>query len=142
MTMKAKTMKVGRRTIKYYSDNFEYFQPNSHICGDCTIRAIAKATNSSWYTVFDALVPIARELQMVLNEREVADKYLKSIGFTWVPIKVERGEKRPTVSGFAKVHQGTYVLSVAGHLTSCKDGKFYDIWDCGAKSMYGYWVKK
>ena len=140
--MKMKTMKVGRKTIKYCSDNFEYFQPNVHECGDCTIRAIAKATNSTWYTVFDGLVPIARELQMVLNEREVADKYLKNKGFTWVPIKPERGEKRPTVSEFARDHKGTYVISVAGHLTSCKDGKFYDTWDCGSKSMYGYWVKK
>ena len=73
---------------------------------------------------------------------EVADKYLKSKGFTWIPIKPDRGEKRPTVSEFARDHKGTYVISVAGHLTSCKDGKFYDIWDCGSKSMYGYWVKK
>ena len=137
-----KTMKVGRRTIKYESDNFEYFQPNDHVCGDCALRAVAKATSATWYTVFDALVPIARKRQTMPNDREVVDEYLRSKGFVWVPITPKRGEKRPTVKGFAKKHKEPCVLSVASHYTSSKDGKFYDIWDCGDKSLYGYWIKK
>lgn len=137
-----KTMKIGRKTIKYNSENFEYFQPNTHDCGDCVLRAVVKATNTSWYTVFDALVPIAREMQRMPNDREVVDKYLKGKGFVWVPITPKRGESRPTVKQFAKEHKETCVLSVASHLTSCEGGKFYDTWDCGDKSLYGYWIKK
>ena len=137
-----KTIKVGRKTIKYESENFEYFQPNTHSCGDCSIRAVVKATNSNWYTVFDGLTEIARKMQTLPNDRKVVDKYLKDKGFTWVPVNPRSGEKRPTVKQFAKEHKETCVLSVASHLTSCRGGKFYDTWDCGNRSLYGYWIKK
>ena len=29
-------------------DQFEYFQPNTHIDGDCVIRALCKATGWDW----------------------------------------------------------------------------------------------
>lgn len=137
-----KTIKVGRKTIKYESANFEYFQPNVHSCGDCAVRAVAKATNSTWYTVYDGLAKVGREMQRMPNDREVVDKYLRDKGFVWVPIKPQRGETRPTVKEFAKEHKLPCVLSVASHYTSSRDGKFYDIWDCGDKSLYGYWIKK
>lgn len=122
--------------------NFEYFQPNTHKCGDCAVRAVVKATNSSWYTVFDDLIPIARKMQLMPNDRKVIGKYLESKGFKWVPIKVTKGSKRPTVKEFANKYVGTYVLSLASHLTAVVNNKYYDIWDCGNRSLYGYWVKE
>ena len=137
-----KTIKVGRKTVRVYSDNFEYFQPNTRCCGDCSIRAVAKATGQTWYTVFDDLVVIAREMQTMPNDTKVVDKYLKGKGFVWVPIDVSDGGSRPKVSEFAKKHSETCVIRISSHLTSSKDNKFYDIWDCGGRSMYGYWIKK
>lgn len=136
-------IKVGRKTITVNNDNFEYFQPNTaHSCGDCALRAVVKATNSNWYSVFDGLIPVARRMQRMPNDTEVIDAYLKEKGFVWVPIKVEKGESRPTVAEFAKNHNETCVIRVSHHLTSSSNGKFYDIWDCGDYSMYGYWIKK
>lgn len=137
-----KKIKVGCKTINVYYDNFEYFQPNSHACGDCALRAVAKVTKESWYTVFDALVPIARKRQVMPNDTDVIGEYLESKGFKWVPITVEKGDTRPIVSDFAKEHKEPCVLRVSHHLTSCEGGKYYDIWDCGDHSLYGYWIKK
>lgn len=137
-----KKVKFGRKTVNVYYDNFEYFQPNSHSCGDCALRAVAKATNQTWYTVFDDLIPIARKMQRMPNDTEVIGKYLEEKGFKWVPIKVEYGDSRPLVHEFAKNHEETCVLRVSHHLTSSGKGKYYDIWDCGDNSLYGYWIKK
>ncbi|MBQ2015580.1 MAG: hypothetical protein II207_01100, partial [Clostridia bacterium] len=57
-------------------------------------------------------------------------------------LSIKKGSKRPTVLSFTKEHkEGTYILSVAHHLTVCKDGKYYDIWDCGESCLYTYWEK-
>lgn len=130
------------KKIDKEKSNFEYFQPNTHKCGDCAVRAVVKATNSSWYTVFDDLIPIARKMQLMPNDRKVIGKYLESKGFRWVPIKVSKGSKRPTVKEFASKYTGIYVLSLASHLTAVANNKYYDIWDCGNRSLYGYWVKE
>ena len=135
-------IKVGRRKVKKFYDNFEYFQPNDHICGDCSVRAVAKALNRSWYVVYDKLCKIGREMQMMPNEREVVDKYLTEEGFVWQAVKVSKGMKRPKVSKFAEDNTNPAVLSLSGHYSSSKGGKYYDIWDCGGYSIYGYWIKK
>lgn len=137
-----KIIKIGRKKVRIYHDNFEYFQPNDHICGDCSVRAVAKALGKTWYTVYDKLCEIGRKMQLMPAEREVVDKYLTDEGFVWVPIKVSRGMKRPKVSEFAKQNTNPAVLSLSGHYSSSRDGKYYDIWDCGNYSIYGYWIKK
>ena len=136
------SIKVGRKTVLFSHKNFEYFQPNDHSCGDCALRATAKALGKTWYQTFDALVPIARRMQRMPNDTEVVGELLKENGFVWRPIKVERGDTRPTVAEFAADHTEKCVLRVASHLVACGEGKYYDIWDCGGRSLYGYWIKK
>ena len=54
----------------------------------------------------------------------------------------KKGSKRPTVDSFAKDHpNGSYILSVANHVVAVVDGKYYDTWDSGYKSLYGYYEK-
>ena len=139
--MATQVINIGRRKIVIAHDNFEYYQPNDHICGDCAVRAISKAIQADWYKVYDDLVSIGRKQQRMPNEREVVDEYLKSKGFIWVPISVKGGNKRPTTAKFAEMHKEPAVLSLANHYTSSKDGKYYDIWDCGRSALYGYWIK-
>ena len=138
-----KIIKAGRSKIKVYHSNFEYFQPNVHICGDCAVRAVAKALDKTWYDVYDKLCEVGRKMQLMPSEREVVGKYLESEGFVWVPISVRGGSKRPKVAEFAADHKNaSAVMSLANHYTSSKNGKYYDIWDCGFSAVYGYWIKK
>ena len=128
---------------------YEYFEPNemvkrkSDVRIDCVIRAMCKVFNKKWLEVFDELVVIARKLQEMPNAKIVWKEYLKEKNCTYVPIKVKKGSKRPTVKSFAQNHkEGTYVLSVAHHVVAVKDGKYYDSWDSGSCSLYSYWIVK
>ena len=136
-------VKVGKKKIQVWHENFEYFQPNDHICGDCGIRAVAKALDCTWEESLTKLYNEAIKIKDAPEARETIDGVLKASGFKWVPTNPKRGEKRKTVSNFAKENNdGTYVLNVASHIVTAKNGKYYDIWDSGDKSLYGYWVKE
>lgn len=129
------------------STRWKYFQPNKKDLkdkyGDCVIRAIAKATEKEWLEVFDELIPYAREIQAIPNSKTVYEKYLADIGFTWHGIKAVKGKKKPTPQTFYKDYpNGTYILRLAHHLVTVVDGYFYDKWDCGTHSVYGYWTKE
>lgn len=128
---------------------FQYYQPNKkdlkNQYGDCTIRALSKALGVTWLEAFDKMIPLCREYQ-VSNvfgapssiERQIVER----LGFTYHGISNKRGSKRPTVDSFAKDHpEGTFILNVANHEVACVDGKYYDTWDSGYKSLYGYYEK-
>ena len=128
---------------------FQYYQPNKKDLkdqyGDCTIRALSKALGVTWLEAFDKMIPLCREYQVsnVFNapssiERQIVER----LGFTYHGISNKRGSKRPTVDSFAKGHpEGTFILNVANHEVACVDGKYYDTWDSGYKSLYGYYEK-
>jgi hypothetical protein len=45
--------------------------------------------------------------------------------------------RKPTVKEFAESHsEGIYLLSVAGHYVTIREGYYYDTWDCGNKKVY------
>ena len=68
---------------------------------------------------------------------------MASIEFITKRITGKKGSTRPTVDGFAKEHpKGTYILNVAHHVVACVDGKYYDTWDSGYKSLYGYYEEE
>ena len=129
------------------STRWKYYQPNKKDLkdeyGDCVIRALCKVTGKEWLQVFDELTPYVREVQANPNAKQVYSKYLEDNGFKWVGITAKKGSKRPTVQSFAKDHkEGTYILSVAHHIVTVEDGYFYDTWDSGDCSLYGYYVKE
>ena len=136
-----KTIRVGRRKdLKVYHDNFVYYQPNDHECGDCGIRAVAKALHSSWDVALRELYNTAIKMKEPPGSCDNITETLKPHGWQWIAIKPKRGEKRPTVSEFAKSHpDGNYICRVSGHLVCAQNGFYYDIWDSGDKSLYGYW---
>jgi len=129
------------------SRNYKYYQPNKKDLkdnyGDCVIRSLTKALDMEWLQIFEELLPYARELQCMPNGKPCYEKYLKDKGFIYNGISNAKGTKRPTVDRFAKDHKtGTYVLRVAHHLVTVVDGFYYDTWDSGEKSLYGYWEKQ
>ena len=124
--------------------SYKYYQPNKKDLkdeyGDCVIRALTKALNMEWLQVFDEMQPISREMQVPFDCRPCYEKYIESKGLKYIGISNKKGTKRPTVDRFAKDHTtGTYILRVAHHLVTVVDGIYYDTWDSGEKSLYGYW---
>lgn len=129
------------------SNLYKYYQPNKldmkDTYGDCVIRALTKAVGKDWTGVFDDLVPIARSLQAMPSGKPVYERYLINNAFTYHGISNKKGTKRPTVASFAAEHKsGIFLLRVANHVVTVVDGCFYDTFDCGHKSLYGYWSKE
>ena len=127
---------------------FCYYQPNDKDLkdktGDCQVRALSKVLGISWVEAFDLTIPICRELQTYTIfdcNLEKTHSAMTSLGFTYTGISNKKGSVRPTVESFAKTHKtGKYILKVANHVVACVDGKYYDTWDCGWKSLYGYYT--
>ena len=129
------------------STRYKYYQPNKKDLkdeyGDCVIRALCKVTGKEWLEVFDELIPYVREVQANPNAPQVQSKYLEDQGFKWVGIKAQKGKSRPTVANMYKVFpKGTCIIRVAHHVVAMVDGVYYDTWDSGGKSVYGYYVKE
>lgn len=128
------------------SKRYKYYQPNKldlkDQYGDCVIRALSKVLDKDWLATFDDIIPYARELQGMPNSKHVYTAYLQANGFEYHGISNKKGTKRPTVDSFAKDHKtGTYFVRVANHVVAVVDGVYYDTWDSGDCSMYGYWEK-
>lgn len=125
---------------------YRYYQPNKKDVkdkyGDCTIRALSKVFEISWLEAFDLIIPYCRREQVSNifdcppEKREII---LDDLGFNYHGISNQRGTTRPTVEIFTKLHlRGRYILNVARHVVACVDGHYYDTWDCGNRSLYGY----
>lgn len=119
-----------------------FFQPNPQDrCnkkGDCHIRCIAKALDCSWLEAYDMMYEIGRRRYDSMSADNIGELLIEH-GFE--ACKVSPKDK-PTVTEFTKEHpEGTYVLRVAHHVVTVKDGQFYDTWDCGDMSVYRYWQK-
>lgn len=129
---------------------YVYYQPNKKDLkdqvGDCQIRALCKTLNVSWVEAFDLTIPICRELQTYTIfdcDHTKTKEAMEHLGFTYTGISNKRGTTRPTVDSFAKDHKtGSYIVKVAHHVVAVVDGKYYDTWDSGNKSMYGYYERK
>ena len=111
---------------------------------DDPIRALSKVLNMSWLEVFDEIIPLARDLQCSFNEKACYERYLMDKGFVYVGISNKKGSKRPTVESFAeftgRILKGSrYFVNIANHNVAIVDGIYYNTWDCGHKSLYGFW---
>ena len=132
------------------SRRYVYYQPNKKDLkdkvGDCQIRAFSKVLDMTWLEAFDLTIPICRELQTytifdcdLVKTKEAMNR----LGFEYTGISIKKGSKRPTVESFAKDHpKGKYIVTVAHHVVAVVDGKYYDTWDSGYKSLYGYYEKR
>lgn len=128
---------------------FVYYQPNRKDLkdqyGDCTIRALSKALNVTWLEAFDLTIPICREAQVTSifsAPAKIRCPLMEKLGFQYTGISNRRGSKRPTVIEFAKAHPtGTFICNVANHEIAVVDGKYYDTWDSGDCSLYGYFER-
>ncbi len=130
---------------------FVYYQPNDKDkedwYDDCVVRALTKIFNATWLQIFDALVVIARRKQCPLNSMPCYNELLVEHGFRYVELQSYLKEERRqslykpiTLREFVRKYpKGTFFVELNRHCVAVKDGKYYDVWDSGAKQVYGYW---
>lgn len=118
--------------------------PKNKKTGDCVIRAIAIATNSSWEYIYRELAELGIKKGLILNDRKNWKAYLKKIGYEQQKMPRRDDKTRYTLEKFcdelAEDNQ-IYIIKVAGHLTVVKDKNLYDSWNCSNKSVGNYWIK-
>lgn len=128
---------------------YVYYQPNKldvkDKYGDCTIRALSKVLGLNWIDTYLKTVPYCIKYQTpnIFNlPQKLEAEVMEDMGFTYHGVSNKKGTKRPTVYSFAKEHgNGKYILNVANHEVAVVDGQYFDTWDCGQCSLYGWYEK-
>ena len=107
--------------------------------GDCVVRAIATATNKDYLECRRELNQAKRDLgHSAYKDTKFLYDYLKD--YPRLIFKPVKGEPRLKGSDFTELHpKGTYILKMAGHITTCIDGVILDTWDCSYRSVYTAW---
>ena len=114
--------------------------PKGLLVGDCVKRAITKATGMDYHQVSLELnrhkkISGARKFNYDNNWKSYIEKVLDGV---WKPFPAKRGMPRMNGERFCESFpKGSYILSMAGHLSCCIDGVIYDTWDCTQKCVYG-----
>lgn len=103
---------------EYYNNN--PFQRN---VSDCTVRAIALATNKSWNETYQQLSDYAREQGITFSEIEFINEHLSQL----YPRYCQENGKVITVGDFANLElPGRWLVTMGGHITCVIDGTIYD----------------
>lgn len=120
------------------------YNPNpvrGQIVGDCTVRAICKATGKDWEQVYAGLTAFGFMLRDMPSANHVWGAYLRRCGFRR-HIVDDHGQDIYTVDDFCRDNpSGTFVLCIDGHVVCVADGYYYDSWDSGDEIPIYYWTK-
>lgn len=107
--------------FRYYNAN-----PRQRKVNDCTVRAISRATGQTWDEAYDDLSNFAQVQCIMPDEVEYIDEFLER---NFKRIYSSRKE-RITVNDFLEKNpKGTFLITMAGHITCAIDGCIYDTFD-------------
>lgn len=123
---------------------FVYTNPNpiKRNIGDCVIRAIAIATDSSWEKTYMDLCAEGLEMADLPNSNAVWSSYLKKLGFR-KGIVPDTCPDCYTVADFAQDNPyGIYVLCTGSHTVTIVDGNIFDAWDSSSEIPIFYYYKE
>lgn len=109
--------------------------------GDCTVRAIARATGKDWDGTFAGIVAKAYEIKDMPSSNNVWGAYLRDCGFHR-SIMPDTCPDCYTVREFARDHpQGVYILALKTHVVAVVDGDWYDTWNSADEVPLYYWQR-
>ena len=120
----------------------KFYNPNPHRnrVGDCTVRAICKATGQDWNRTYCALSAYGLACKDMPSANSVWGKYLRELGFRRYLIDEDKFDY--TVEDFCRDHpKGTYILAIDGHVVCAVDGLYYDSFDSGQEIVVFYWTR-
>lgn len=116
--------------------------PQGKSVGDCTVRAIALATDQEWEKVYLDLCIQGYTMSDMPSSNEVWGSYLTERGW-----KLRRLQDTCplcyTVVDFCEDHdRGTFIVGTGSHVICVKDGGYYDAWDSGEKVPLFYFERE
>lgn len=116
---------------------FVYYNPNplARNVGDCSVRALSKATGQGWEETYTGLCLEGFMMNDMPSANSVWGSFLRRHGFHRVLAPDDM-----TVSEFANSHpDGTYILALSGHVVCIVDGTLYDTWHSENEIVLYYW---
>ncbi len=123
---------------------YKYYNPNpvGKNVGDCTVRAISKASGQNWSDTYIALALQGLMLGDMPSANHVWGTYLRGKGYNRKMIP-DNCPDCYTVGDFALEHpRGTYVVALSGHVVCVQDGIIYDSWDSSDEIPLYFWYKE
>lgn len=113
--------------------------PKGLTTNDCVVRAISKGLNKDYLETRRELNKVKRDLGFdSYKQSKFIYKYLSD--YERIIIRAEKGKPRVKGYDFIELYpKGTYIVSMAGHLSVIEDGVLYDLWDCRYRSVYTAW---
>nr|DAH27874.1 MAG TPA: hypothetical protein [Caudoviricetes sp.] len=123
---------------------YQQYNPNPRgkNVGDCTVRAIAKATGKEWGEAYLNLAVQGYLMGDMPSANACWGAYLRKLGFVRRMLPDSCPECY-TLREFAEDYdQGTYIVALSGHVVCVEDGVIWDSWDSGGEAPLYYWVKE
>ena len=123
---------------------YQYYQvnPKNKAVGDCVIRALCKAFNENWYTVYTELTFQGYSMCDMPSSNAVWGQYLMNNGYKRYVIPNTCPDCY-TINNFCEDNpQGTFILCTGTHVVTAIDGTFYDSWNSGNETVIFYYEKE
>ena len=120
------------------------FNPNpvGRMVGDCAVRAIAKALNTTWEEAYVLITNAGFNMGDMPSSDSVWGAVLREHGFYRKSIP-NRCPNCYTTKDFCRDNPiGTYVLGFGGHVATVKDGNLYDAWNSLNEIPQFVWYKE
>lgn len=120
---------------------YQYYNahPKGLHVGDCVKRAIVRTTGMDYMEVQRALnhhksITGCKKF----NDPGNPEHYIQNVlNATKMSFPAKKGQPRMNGERFCKAYpKGSYILSMAGHWSTCVDGVIYDTWDTSDKCVY------
>lgn len=110
--------------------------------GDCAVRAIAKALDTTWEKAYLLLVINGFSMGDMPSANNVIGSVLRQHGFYRKSIPNSCPDCY-TAEDFCRDHpDGIFVLGFGGHVATVVDGNIYDMWDSSNEIPQFVWYKK
>lgn len=115
--------------------------PCGRLVGDCAVRAVAKALNTTWEDAYLKIVTAGYGMCDMPSSDAVWSAVLRQHGFRRKNIP-DTCPECYTAEQFCRDNpQGTFVLGFGGHVATVIDGNLFDAWDSSKEIPQFVWYK-
>ena len=121
---------------KYFNNN-----PAGRSVGDCAVRAVSVALDTSWEDAFREIAEAAFNMADVMSANSVWGAVLRKYGFYRANIPNYCPDCY-TADDFAHDHpRGVFVLGFGNHVATVRDGVILDSWNSSQEIPQYFWYR-
>lgn len=116
--------------------------PCGRMVGDCSVRAITKALDTSWESAYLTLAVNGLQMCDMPSSDSVIASVLRQNGFTRKAISNSCPDCYDVEEFCKEFPTGIYVAFFGGHVACIRDGILFDAWDSSHEIIQYYWEKE